>query len=228
MPSTRPRWSRGCGKRRACWWCPGNTSGWTATCGWALGERGRTHLMDGLERVRALLDRLPRACRRDDGGAPRLPPAPCRARIRCAVTSMGPPDPASPSRLHPRALRPVLHDDPRRPRRAGHQGRTSRPRRRHAALGAAVPRRRERLLPERQPQQGERRGRLQDAGRPRAGRRLLAARRRRGRELPPGHARRRRPRRGHVCARRIRESSTAPSRASARPARGATSPATTR
>ena len=44
----------------------------------------------------------------------------------------------------------------------------------------------------------------------------------------PGHARRRRPRRGHACAPPIRGLSTAPSRATARPGRGATSPATTR
>ena len=91
---------------------------------------------------------------------PRLTPrCPYRGLPSCRArgTVYGTTDRHHRRRLHPRALRTVLHDDPRRSRRARHQARASRPRRRHAALGAAVPRRRERLLPQRQPQQGERR-----------------------------------------------------------------------
>ena len=76
------------------------------------------------------------------------------------------------------------------------------PRRRHAAVGSAVPRRGERVLPEHQPQQGERRrstSRRRTAAR--SSSRLLAQRRRGGRELPARHARRRRPRRARRCAR---------------------------
>ena len=40
--STRPNWSRGCAKRRACWWCLATSSGWTATCGWASASAAAT------------------------------------------------------------------------------------------------------------------------------------------------------------------------------------------
>ena len=100
-------------------------------------------------------------------------------------------------------------------------------RRRHARLGPAVRERREFVLPQHQPEQGERRARLQAAARPRAARPARRARGRAGRELPAGHARRHRPRLRAPRRPPPAPRSTARSRASARPARCATARATT-
>ena len=87
------------------------------------------------------------------------------------------------------------------------------------ALGSAVPRRRERVLPQHQPQQGERHARLQAGRRPRGARAADRAGRRAGRELPARHARPRRLRLGRACTRASRGWSTPRSPGTARPGR---------
>ena len=90
-------------------------------------------------------------------------------------------------RLHPRALRSLLHDAACGPRRADHQGRAPRSRRRHARVGTAVRERRKRLLPEHQSQQGEPDARPQASRGGRNHRRAAAPGRRARRKLPARH-----------------------------------------
>ena len=79
-------------------------------------------------------------------------------------------------------------------------------RRRHARVGPAVSSRRKRVLPEHQSQQGKRRARFQDAGRPRAARRARREGRRDRRELPARDARPTGPRLRRACRAAIRGS----------------------
>ena len=85
-------------------------------------------------------------------------------------------------RPDPRSGRPLLHDDPVRPRRRGHQARAAAGRR-GARLGPAVPRRRRQLLHRRQPQQARHLARHRQAGRARGAAALARRRRRADREL---------------------------------------------